>query len=70
MQESERWRYDWKDKQESTAGTQRRSLSFFRMLQHISNGELCGYFQCEIVMPENMRANYSNSRLFSKKLFS
>ena len=38
----------------------KRSLATEHLLEKIENGKLCGYGQCDIEVPDNLRARFSN----------
>ena len=38
----------------------RRSLAAEQLLEEITKGRLFGYVQCDIEVPENLRANFAN----------
>ena len=49
----------------------RRSLATEQLLEEIKKGKLFGYVQCDIEVPENLRANFANfSPMFKNTLVS
>ena len=49
----------------------RRSLAAEQLLEEIKKGKLFGYVQCDIEVPENLRANFANfPPIFKKTLVS
>ena len=45
----------------------RRSLTERQLLEGINKGNLFGYVQCDVEVPENMRANFANFPPFFEK---
>ena len=74
----EKWEYDWWRLYKTTANVKlhirenfayRRSLTEHQLLEGIKKGNLFGYVQCDIEVPENLRANFANfSPLFKNTL--
>ena len=44
----------------------RRSLTEQQLLEGIKKGNLFGYVECDIEVPENLRANFANFFQFSR----
>ena len=44
----------------------RRSLAAEQLLEEIKEGKLFGYVQCDIEVPENLRANFANFPQYSR----
>ena len=47
----------------------RRSLTEQQLLEGIRKGNLLGYFQCDIEVPENLRGNFANFPPVFKNIF-